>query len=150
MILFLLLVWFILNGGINAELTVFGLLCVGLVYVFMWKFLGYTPATDRKLILGIPWVLAYIVNLIVEIAKAALNVMEVSFNPSMKPDPVIVDFHSGLKKDYQNVLLANSITLTPGTITVFQDGDYFVVHCLREEYSRGLGESSFIRLLRRF
>ena len=150
MFIFLLLIWLVLNGGINAELLIFGILCVGLVYAFLCVFIGYSPATDLKLFLGIPWALVYIVNLIFEIIKAALDVMEVSFNPSMKPDPVIVNFHSGLEKDYQNVLLANSITLTPGTITVFQKGDYFVVHCLREEYSRGIENSSFVRLLRKF
>lgn len=150
MCIILFLIWLILNGGVNPELIVFGILCTGLVYLFMWKFLDYSPSMDLKLIKGIPWMILYIANLLLEITKAALDVMEVSFNPAMKPDPVIVDFHSGLEKGYQNVLLANSITLTPGTITVFQDGDYFVVHCLREEYSRGLKDSSFVRLLRKF
>ena len=65
------------------------------------------------------------------------------------PEPVIVEFHSGFQSRLQNVLLANSITLTPGTITVFQDGDHFVVHCLRREYAEGIEDSSFVRLLRR-
>ena len=65
------------------------------------------------------------------------------------PDPVMVEFHSGLEGDFANVILANSITLTPGTFTVSQKGDHFVIHCLREEFSKGLDDSSFIHLLRR-
>ena len=59
-----------------------------------------------------------------------------------------MEFHSGLKTELQNVLLANSITLTPGTYTLFQEGDHFVVHCLKREYGEGMEESSFIKYLR--
>ena len=65
------------------------------------------------------------------------------------PDPVIIEFHSGFDTQLQNVLLANSITLTPGTITLFQEGDHFAVHCLRREFGEGIEESSFVRLLRK-
>ena len=57
--------------------------------------------------------------------------------------------HSGFHTQLQNVLLANSITLTPGTITLFQEGDHFVVHCLRREFGDGIEESSFVKLLRK-
>ena len=75
-------------------------------------------------------------------------VMTVVFNPFEKPEPVIVEFHSGLETELQNVLLANSITLTPGTYTLFQEGDHFVIHCLRREYADGMGDSAFIRYLK--
>ena len=65
-----------------------------------------------------------------------------------EPDPVIIEFHSGFDSGLQNVLLANSITLTPGTITLFQEGDHLVIHCLRREYAEGIEESSFVRILR--
>ena len=39
--------------------------------------------------------------------------------------------------------------LTPGTYTVFQEKDRFVIHCLRREYAEGLEDSSFVHLLRR-
>ena len=41
MCIILFLIWLILNGGVNPELIVFGILCTGLVYLFMWKFLDY-------------------------------------------------------------------------------------------------------------
>ena len=99
--------------------------------------------------LYLPWMIVYVVCLVFEIIRAALNVMKVSFDPKKKPDPVIIEFHSGLPTDFQNVLLANSITLTPGTFTLIQEGDRFVVHCLRREYANGMGDSKFIELLRR-
>ena len=78
-----------------------------------------------------------------------MGVVKTVLNPSKKPDPVLAEFHSGLPTDLQNVLLANSITLTPGTFTVVQDGDRFVVHCLRAEYADGIEDSVFVRLLAR-
>ena len=73
----------------------------------------------------------------------------VVYKPGKKPDPVLIEFHSGLKDPFSNVLLANSITLTPGTYTVVQEGDRFVIHCLRREFAQGIDDSSFIHLLRK-
>jgi len=87
-------------------------------------------------------------NLVVEIIKAAFQVAVLAWSKKT-PDPVMVEFHSGLEGNLTNVLLANSITLTPGTFTVHQDGDRFIVHCLRAEYAEGIEDSSFIKLLRR-
>ena len=91
----------------------------------------------------------YAGNLIREIVIAACQVTAIVWSPSKKPDPVMVEFHSGLPDSFSNVLLANSITLTPGTFTVVQEGDRFIIHCLRKEFARGLDDSSFIRLLRK-
>ena len=43
-----------------------------------------------------------------------------------------------MKTEGGKVLLADSITLTPGTITVAIQGDRFLVHCLDEEFAEGL------------
>ncbi len=64
-----------------------------------------------------------------------------------EPDPVIVEFYSGFDTSIQNVLLANSITLTPGTVTVFQEKDHFVVHALDPAFAEGIEDSAFVRLL---
>ena len=70
-------------------------------------------------------------------------------SPSAKPDPVLIAFDSHLPTEFQNVVLANSITLTPGTVTVQMKDGHFLVHCLRLEYAEGIEESSFVKLLRR-
>ena len=46
-------------------------------------------------------------------------------------------------------MLANSITLTPGTITVKLSGDEFSVHCLDKSLAVGLSDSIFVKLLMR-
>ena len=138
MLILFFILWIILNGRINAEILIFGAGVSALIGFFMHKLTGWDLAAEKKILRSAPLIALYIAVLIREIIKAALAVMKLALNPRKKPDPVIVGFHSGYQTDFQNVLLANSITLTPGTLTLFQEGDYFVIHCLRREFAEGL------------
>ena len=148
MIIFFFFLWLILNGRITAELILLGIPISALVLLLANRAVGYTLKTDIRIMRNLPVFFLYTLNLVAEILKASAAVMGVVLDPSKKPEPVIVEFHSGLKTELQNVLLANSITLTPGTYTLFQEGDHFVVHCLKREYGEGMEESSFVKYLR--
>ena len=52
-----------------------------------------------------------------------------------------------LKTKTARVLLANSITLTPGTITVSLQDNVYTVHCLDKQFGEGLSDSTFVWLL---
>lgn len=142
------LIWIVLNGRITLEIVIFGILISLAVSLFSRKVMGYDSSNNARILRNLPLLTRYVGVLILEIVKAALSVMKVCVSPGAAPDPVIVTFHSGLPSKFQNVLLANSITLTPGTFTLEQDGDRFVIHCLRSEYAEGLEDSVFVRLLR--
>ena len=148
MIIFFFLLWLILNGRVTAELILLGIPISALVLLLANRAVGYTVKTDIRIMRNLPVFFLYTLNLVAEILKASAAVMGVVLDPARKPEPVIVEFHSGLKTELQNVLLANSITLTPGTYTLFQEGDHFVVHCLKREYGEGMEESSFVKYLR--
>ena len=148
-VLFFML-WIILNGRITLETILFGIAVTALIYTFLIKVLGYSVDMDIRIARNIPISILYILNLIWEVIKASVAVIGVVLTPGTNPDPVLVEFHSGLPGNFLNVLLANSITPTPGTITVFRKGDHFVIHALRREYAEGLQDSSFVKLLRRF
>ena len=148
MIIFFFLLWLILNGRVTAELILLGIPISALVLLLANRAVGYTVKTDIRIMRNLPVFFLYTLNLVAEILKASAAVMGVVLDPSRRPEPVIVEFHSGLKTEMQNVLLANSITLTPGTYTLFQEGDHFVVHCLKREYGEGLEGSSFVKYLR--
>ena len=70
-------------------------------------------------------------------------------HPGEEIDPQLVYFRSGIKNEGLRVLLANSITFTPGTITVEMDGDLFRVHGLDRELAEGLADSEMVRLLKK-
>ena len=149
MALFLFILWIVLNGRITLEIVLFGIAVSAAVSIFLYRLAGYPALTDWKILRNLPLFLIYLIVLFVEIVKASLSVMSVIWRPGKRPDPVIVEFRSGIRGTVPNVLLANSITLTPGTYTVLHEGDRFVVHCLRREYADGMENSRFIRILRR-
>ena len=149
MAVLLLVMWLMLFGKVTAEILCFGVLAVAAVYALALT-LGYPWRKELKVLRGLPVVLWYLGNLLWETLKAAAAVGRLALSPGAHPEPVLVEFHSGLESETLNVILANSITLTPGTITVFQEHDRFLVHALREEYAAGIEDSSFIRILRRF
>ncbi len=144
----IILLWIILNGRITGEILFFGIFISVGVTLFAAKVVGYSMENDGRLLRNLPLFIGYFFVLVWEILKSALTVALLSVGRK-KPEPSLVEFHSGLQSNLQNVMLANSITLTPGTITVFQEGDHFVVHCLRKEYGEGLQECVFVKLLRR-
>lgn len=78
--------------------------------------------------------------LLYQIVLANLYVAFLALHPRMKEmlDPTIVTFKSKLKSNLSRVAMANSITLTPGTITVRMEGDVFYVHSLNRKTAEGL------------
>ena len=150
MAVLLFFLWLLLFGKVTAEIVAIGILVSAAVYVLLIRVAGYPWKKELLFLRSIPFGLLYLLNLLWETWKAAATVARLGITHKAQPEPVLVEFHSGLKRDSLNVILANSITLTPGTITVFQDGDRFLVHALRKEYAEGIDDSSFIQILRRF
>jgi multicomponent Na+:H+ antiporter subunit E len=83
----------------------------------------------------------YIPWLLYQIFMANLHVLYLVFHPKMMDliDPQIFRFQSKLKGDLSLLTFANSITLTPGTITVYVSIDgTFTVHALDKKSREGL------------
>ncbi len=68
----------------------------------------------------------YFVVLIFEIIKATIDVALRTFKKD-SIDPVVVDIHTDLKRTVSQTILANSITLTPGTLSVDLDPDNQII-----------------------
>jgi multicomponent Na+:H+ antiporter subunit E len=65
-------------------------------------------------------------------------------------DPTKVTFKTKLKSNIARVALANSITLTPGTITIRVEDDVFLVHAISRKAAAGLPGEMEDRLARVF
>jgi len=74
------------------------------------------------------WFLVYLVVFIWECLKANLDVAYRVLHPAMPIRPGIVKVKTTLKSDMAKMLLANSITMTPGTISVDIIDDYLYIH----------------------
>lgn len=80
----------------------------------------------------------YLLCLLVEIFKANIKVAAMVLNPKLPISPGLVIMKNELKKDLPRVFYANSITLTPGTITVDLEGDLIIVHAFCRETATGV------------
>ena len=141
--------WVVLNGKWTTEIGVFGLVFAALAYAFTWKYMGYSPKVDLALVMRVPSAIAYGVNLLKEIIKANLAVCHLILTRREVAEPVLVKVRTDLKTETARVILANSITLTPGTITVSMTGQELLVHCLDKSLSEGMEDSVFVKLLQK-
>ena len=143
MLLLFFILWIILNGRVTLELVLLGIPIAAAVFLFARAAFGYSVRTEGYVLKYLPLTVLYLINLMVEIIRASLNVIAIIINPSRKPDPVLIEFDSGLPTEFQNVVLANSITLTPGTITIdiTEDG-IFSVHALTKDVRDGVLDGS--------
>lgn len=148
MFVLLYIMWLIFNGNLHADTLVSGILVCGAVYFFCCRFMGFSFRKDMIIVKEIPQIIIYSANLVIEIIKASLATIGCILSPS-QPHSALIKFSSGLKSKTARVVLANSITLTPGTITVDLQGDEYVIHCLDKRFGDGIAESSFVKLLRR-
>jgi len=121
-------VWLLLSGHYTPLLIGFGIgSCALTVYIAMRM-----DVADHE---GVPidWVgrfLLYLPWLLKEILVANISVAKVILSPSLPISPIMVVFRSTQKTDLGRVLYANSITLTPGTITTGVEGDQLEIHAL--------------------
>ena len=122
------LIWIIFNGQFTWEIAGFGIVISGLIYWFTCRFLGYRPGTDLILLKKLFQILQYVFVLIKEIIKANFAVIRMITSSRYEIEPAVVRFRSDLKTAPARILLANSITLTPGTMTVLLEEDEYVVH----------------------
>ena len=139
----MLVLWFFMSGIIDeTKFVVFGILASIIISLYVAPLFvigGIKTDRDYFLLHANPVkIFIYFIWLVKEIILSALTVAKVVINPK-KMQPQLVWF----KADYDNpaarALLANSITLTPGTITVdiYDDGVYSC-HCLTDDTKEGL------------
>lgn len=109
------------------------------------------PWGGSRLIRRFPRVFLYLFYLFGQIVVSNLQVMErILFPGKRKGGGRLVWFRTDLKEEGTRLTLANSITLTPGTVTVSLKGDRLCVHALDEEFAQGVRENGFAPRLARW
>ena len=73
-----------------------------------------------------------------EIAKANVDVALCILRPGLPISPRVLEVRSGQHTDVGRVIYANSITLTPGTVSIDTDGDAITVHALTAAAAAGV------------
>lgn len=147
MFILFFLIWVMFNGQLTAEIAAFGVVIAGVMYWFLCKFCNYKLRYDLFLWRKAPLLIQYLFTLLWEILKANLTVFKMIYSAEYELEPAVVCFKTNLRSTFARVLLANSITLTPGTITVTLTGNEYRVHCLDKELAEGINSSVFVNLL---
>jgi len=124
--------WLLLSGFYdNSLLLGFGIIsCVVCVYIAARMDVVDHESVPLQLKLGI---LGYLLWLTAEIGKANWAVTKVILSPRMKLQQRMINVPASQKTDVGRVTFANSITLTPGTITVETEKNGFLVHALTND-----------------
>lgn len=114
-------VWILITSVTDVQEIIIGLVVALFIALVTGKILF---KSGRSVITGkILYFLLYLLVLFWEMLKANLNVVMIVVNPYLPIKPGFIKIESKLKEDTSLTILANSITLTPGTLTVDIDKD---------------------------
>lgn len=150
MFLIYFLLWIVFNGAVTLEICLFGLTIAGGLLAFSCRFMDYSLARERRVYRNAFLFLRYCRLLVTEIVRANVNAMRMILTQREEIEPALVSFRTDLKSRAGKALLANAITLTPGTITVTLEESEYMVHCLDESMAEGIQESAFVAYIRKF
>ena len=127
-IIWMLLTWPFVDGRVDLQLVTAGLIAAAVVAVLFHEIL---PKEHHVFIspVRIFWVLVYVPVFFYYMIKANFDVVYRALHPKMPIKPGIVKIKTALKTESGITALANSITLTPGTLTVdLTDDGFLYVH----------------------
>ena len=129
--------WLLLSASFDVAHVVVGAIVAGLV---IWL-RPSRPEPARK----ISWfaALGYLPWLLGKVMKSALHVSKLILDPSLPISPKMIKHKTALKSDGELVVLGNSITLTPGTITVEVAAGELLVHAIDEASLKDLSAGAF-------
>jgi multicomponent Na+:H+ antiporter subunit E len=128
-VLYLMGGWLLFTGTAAPAALLLGLFFSTVVALLSYHlFIEVHEAERRALIPRIYLLIGYLVLIMVKVYAASFRIAFKVMTGNITPR--IVHFRSRLRSDLARVALANSITLTPGTLTLDLDEDHLVVHWL--------------------
>jgi multicomponent Na+:H+ antiporter subunit E len=140
---FSFILWLALSSTLDPQELICGVLVCLIISLFaahIYSKLGF-PSLSLKIVL---FSLIYIVVLFWEIIKANFDIAYRVIHPKMPIKPGIVAIKTSLKSDLAKMILANSITLTPGTLTVDVIDDKLLIHWINVKAEDIDGATSLI------
>ena len=125
----LMLFWLMLSGKLDTDVLIVGAvasLIIALLYRDGLSFFTEFRFTPQAIVAGF----RYYGYFLQELFKSNLKMAAIVLSPSLPITPGIVKVRTRLKSRMGRLMLANSITLTPGTLTVEMAGEWLYLHCV--------------------
>lgn len=135
--------WIVLSGKFDFFHLGAGIVSAIVIAISTRRLLLLPPAigpTVEHPFRGVRWLrlLLYLPWLAWEIVVSSVHVAYVVLHPRPPLAPRVLRFKSGLPNTLARLVLANSITITPGTVTLDVEGDEFVVHAFTDVTARSI------------
>jgi multicomponent Na+:H+ antiporter subunit E len=124
------LFYLLLAGSLAPFELVTGAITAGLVSVALWRVSLTAPLASGQALRQLGRLGLYTPYLLWEITKANVEIAYVVLHPDLPIEPEVVEFDAAVWTPTSVTILANSITLTPGTLTVDVTRRHFTVHAL--------------------
>lgn len=128
--------WLLLSGHYNALLLSLGMgSCLFVLYIARRMDVvdheGHPIHLSARILGYLPWLAWQIIKSNIAVAKLILH-------PRMPISPTVFTVHASQRGTLGKVIYANSITLTPGTVSMSLDNDRVLVHAIDREAQAGL------------
>lgn len=144
----LFLFWVAVSGSLQWPQLVVGLAAASFVTYFNRNLLITAEERPAVRLRTIFWLLGYLFQLITDIVKANFQVARLVLHPKMPIEPGMMPLEVEIESVASRVLLGNSITLTPGTLTVLSEGKKYLVHTLTPKSGENLKHWTLIDRLK--
>jgi multicomponent Na+:H+ antiporter subunit E len=144
----LFIFWIAISGSFRWPQLAVGLAVAIFVTYFNRNLLITADERPPIRLRTIFWLCGYMFRLLYDIFIANFQVAWLVLHPRMPIEPNLVTLEVDIEGTAGRVLLANSITLTPGTLTVLADGKKFLVHALTLQSGESLKDWSLIGKIR--
>lgn len=140
--------WMALVGTLSTKFIIYGLLTAGVTVWICYPLLLVPNRTGSKryFVFSVPIFkfISYVFWLLWQLVLANIDVLKATTSQNLDIDPKVVRFYFRADNPMAYVLLANSITLTPGTITLNVDDEgLFEIHALTTGAVEGVLDGSF-------
>jgi multicomponent Na+:H+ antiporter subunit E len=128
----LMIVWVLLNNSFQANIIIPGVIIALLISLFSigkWDLFSEMKFSPK----AIAYTLTFIGIFLIELIKSNFDVIRRVLTPSLPINPGFVEVKTTLKSKFARMVLANAITLTPGTLTVEVIDESFFIHWIDVE-----------------
>jgi multicomponent Na+:H+ antiporter subunit E len=138
--------WLLLSGHFSSPLLLsFGVLSSLVVAFIAWRTERVDPETPTLRLNLHPHILLYWPWLLWQIIKSNLDVAKIILDPKLPISPTMIRIKAPQRTDLARVIYANSVTLTPGTVTTYLKGHVMEVHALTREAADAVLEGEMSR-----
>lgn len=136
--------WALLSGKFEFQYLFIGLICsLAVAYASLQNAPKNLKAPHILSFAGKAWrFMFYCLWLLLRIISAAWHVSKIVISPKLSITPKMITHKTKLKSELERVIFANSITLTPGTITAELASDELLIHQIDENSSEDIRSGS--------